>query len=198
MTTRFVPSPNANAATLDAQREAFARRRFLAMPLAGILAWTVIGLTGAFASTAVATLVLYIATGSTVYLGIFLSRFTGEHFGDRSKPKNSFDSLFFLTVAMALLVYAIAIPFALQDASSLPLSVGILTGLMWLPFSWVIQHWVGIAHTLTRTVLILACWFVFPAQRWTLIPAVIIGVYLFTIFTLERRWRARVAAEARA
>jgi hypothetical protein len=71
----------------------------------------------------------------------------------------------------------------------LPLSVGILTGLMWLPLSWVIQHWVGVFHTLVRTVLVLAAWFTFPGHRLTLIPALIVAVYIVTIIVLERRWR---------
>ena len=75
---------------------------------------------------------------------MLLSRFTGENFLDKSRPKNAFDSLFMLTVKMSLLVYAIAIPFFLRDYTSLPLSVGILTGLMWLPISWIIRHWIGI------------------------------------------------------
>jgi hypothetical protein len=55
---------------------------------------------------------------------------------------------------MALLVYAIAIPFFLIERTSLPLTVGILTGLMWLPFSGMIQHWVGLFHGIARTGLI--------------------------------------------
>jgi len=72
-----------------------------------------------------------------------ISRFTGENFLDKNKPKNVFDSLFFYCVAMALLVYAIAIPFFRVDYTSLPLTVGILAGLMWVPLSWIIQHWSG-------------------------------------------------------
>src|SRR5439155_14648397 len=64
-----------------------------------------------------------------------LSRFTGENFLDKNKPKNVFDSLFFHCIAMALLVYAIAIPFFRVDYTSLPLTVGILAGLMWVPLS---------------------------------------------------------------
>jgi hypothetical protein len=45
-------------------------------------------------------------TGFIAYLGIMLSRFTGENFLDKNKPQNVFDSLFFHCVATALLVYA--------------------------------------------------------------------------------------------
>ncbi len=175
--------------SLEEQRVEFSRRRFVAMPLAGILAWAVVGIAGAFLKPLPAAMALFVATGSIAYLGMFLSRFTGENFLDKSRPKNTFDTLFFSTVLMALLVYAIAIPFFMKDYTSLPLSVGILTGLMWVPLSWVIQHWVGLFHGITRTVLITAAWYVFPDCRFVVIPAIIVVVYGITVVILEQRWR---------
>ena len=174
---------------LTAQREAFARRRFLAMPLAGALAWTVVGIGGATLPVAGAVWVLFIATGAIAYLGIGLSRFTGEHFMDRSRPRNPIDALFFSTVAMALLVYAIAIPFFMVEPTSLPLSVGILSGLMWLPAGWMMRHWIGAFHAIARTVLVLAAWLAWPEARFVAVPAAIVAVYAITILVLERRWR---------
>ncbi|MEP7185844.1 MAG: hypothetical protein ABI767_08400 [Rhodanobacter sp.] len=176
--------------SLDEQRDEYSRRRFLAMPLAGAIAWTLVGVAGVFAAPIYAVWVLFIATGSIAYLGILLSRFTGENFLDKSRPKNTFDTLFFLTVAMSLLVYAVAIPFFLRDYTSLPLSVGILSGLMWIPLSWIIQHWVGLFHGFCRTALVLATWYVFPQHRFVAVPMAIVIVYLVTIGVLESRWRA--------
>jgi hypothetical protein len=175
--------------TLEEQRREFAQRRGIAMPLAGMVAWTVVGVASAFLPPAPAVWVLFGATGSIVLLGIFFSRFTGENFLDKQRPKNVFDSLFMHTVAMALLVYAIAIPFFQTDYTSLPLSVGILSGLMWLPFSWIIGHWVGTFHTLARTASITAVWYAFPLSRFIVVPAVIVAVYAVTIVVLEARWR---------
>ena len=176
--------------SLEAQRAEFAGRRGLAMPLAGLIVWTVIGIVGAFLPPILAVWSLFIGAGFIAYLGIVLSRFTGENFLDKKRPKNVFDSLFFHCVAMALLVYAIAIPFFRVDYTSLPLTVGILAGLMWIPFSWIIQHWVGIFHTVTRTVLVTAAWYAAPRHRFVVIPAVIVGVYAVTVVILEQRWRA--------
>ena len=176
--------------SLEEQRAEFARRRGLAMPLAGLIIWTLIGIVGAFLPPILAVWSLFIGAGFIAYLGIMLSRFTGENFLDKKRPKNVFDSLFFHCVAMALLVYAIAIPFFRVDYTSLPLTVGILAGLMWVPFSWIIQHWVGIFHTITRTVLVTTAWYAAPHHRFVVIPAVIVGVYAVTIVILEQRWRA--------
>ena len=166
------------------------------MPIAGAIAWSVVGIGGMLLPPWRECLLLFVATGSIVYLGMFVSRFTGEHFLDRTRPRNAFDSLFMHTVAMSLLVYAIAIPFFLRDYTSLPLTVGILSGLMWLPLSWLIQHWIGIAHAIVRTTLIVAAWYAFPAQRFVIIPALIVVLYLFVIAVLEMRWRSRVASVA--
>lgn len=178
-----------DTSSLDKQRAEFKRRRFLAMPLAGSIVWTLVGIAGALLTPFAAVIVLFIATGSTFYIAVLISRFTGEHLFDHKTPKNTFDSLFLSVMAMALMVFAIAIPFFLRDRTSLPLTVGILTGLMWVPFSWIIEHWVGLMHGVSRTLLIVGAWYLFPDQCFVVIPLVIVAVYLLTIFILEQRWR---------
>jgi hypothetical protein len=134
---------------------------------------------------------LYFGTGAIFYLGVFLSRFTGENLLAKNKPKNEFDRLFMATLLMSLSVFAIALPWATQDHQSLPLSIGILAGLMWLPFSWIIQHWIGAFHAIARTLLLVAAWYALPEQRFVVIPAIIVGIYIITIAVLEQRWRRR-------
>ena len=180
--------------SLDEQRREFAQRRGLAMPLAGAVAWTIVGVAGAFLTPILEVWLLFGATGFIVALGIFFSRFTGENFLDKQRPKNVFDDLFFRTVGEALLVYAIAIPFFRADYTSLPLSVGILSGLMWLPFSWIIGHWIGTFHTVARTALVTASWYLCPHFRFIAVPAVIVAIYAVTIVVLEARWRRIHAA----
>ncbi|MEM8982672.1 MAG: hypothetical protein AAGC71_06575 [Pseudomonadota bacterium] len=178
---------NSVTISLEQHREAFAQRRFLAMPLAGTVMWALIGIAGAIAPTFYKVMAVWIGAGCIFYLGMLLSRFTGEDFFGKNRPANPFDRLFMSTVAMALLVFAIAMPFASVDYTSVPMSVGILTGLMWLPFGWIINHWVGAFHAITRTVLIVGAWFAFPDHRFVTIPAIIVVVYVVTIVALERR-----------
>jgi len=175
--------------TLEIQRAEFARNRFLAMPIAGTIAWFVIGVCGAFLPVGLAAWVLFFATGSIFGLGLLVARLVGEDLLGKTRPTNAFDSLFFHTIIMAWLVFAIAIPFFMIEPTSLPLTVGILAGLMWVPFSWMIQHWIGLLHGIARTVLVLAAWTLFPGQRFVVIPAVIVVVYLVTIYVLVKRPR---------
>ena len=175
--------------TLEEQKEEFKRSKLLATPIAGLIAWLIVGLGGLLLSPIWKVWVLFIATGSIVYLGMFISKFTGENFLDKTKPKNTFDRLFFLTVGQALLVYSVAIPFFLVDYSSLPLTVGILTGLMWLPLTWIIDHWVGIFHAIARTLIVLILWYLLPQHRFVAIPFSIVLIYVITIVILVNRKR---------
>ena len=122
-----------NKRTLEEQKEEFKRKKLLASPIAGLIAWLIVAISGFFFPDNITVWVLFIATGSIVYLAMGISKLTGEDYLDKSKPKNTFDTLFFLTVAQAILVYSIAIPFFIEDYTSLPLTIGILTGLMWVP-----------------------------------------------------------------
>ena len=173
--------------TLEQQRQEFSKGPFLATPISGLIAWLLVALSGIFFSDWVTVWVLFIGTGSIVYLALFISKFTGENYLAKNKTKNVFDGLFFFTVAQAVLAYAIAIPFFLIDYTSLPLSVGILTGTMWLPFSWIIQHWIGIVHAIVRTVSIVLLWYVFPDLRFVAIPLAIVAIYVATLVILNNR-----------
>lgn len=178
-----------NNRTLEEQRKEFAKRKPIATPIAGLIVWLIIGVCGLILPIKTTVWVLFIGTGSIIYLGLFISKFTGENFLDKDKPKNEFDKLFLFTVGQAVLVYSIAIPFFLIDYSSLPLSIGILTGLMWLPFTWIIKHWVGLFHTLFRTVTILILWYVMPEHRFVAIPFAIVLIYIVTIGILLNRYK---------
>jgi hypothetical protein len=176
-----------NIRTLEQQKEEFKQKKLLASPIAGLIAWLTVAISGLLFPDKVTVWVLFIATGSIVYLAMGISKFTGENYLDKNKPKNTFDKLFFLTVAQAILVYSIAIPFFILDYTSLPLTVGVLTGLMWIPLTWIIDHWVGLFHSIVRTILVLILWYLFPSDRFIAIPIAIIIVYIVSIIILKNR-----------
>ncbi len=178
---------NANAISLEEHRAWFARSPFLAMPIAGTIAWSAIGIAGMLLPVEKAAWALFIGTGMIFSLGLLVARFTGEDLLGKQRPGNPFDALFMRAIVMSWLVFGIAIPFFRRDPTSLPLTVGILAGLMWLPFGWIIDHWVGTFHAVTRTILCLAAWYLFPDYRYVVIPAVIVAVYLVSIIALVQR-----------
>lgn len=174
--------------SLDRQREAFVRRRFMAMPVAGAIAWTGIGIAGAFAPLVWKVWAVFIGTGVIFYLGIGVAKLLGEDLLGKDRSAPFFDRVFMLSVVSALCVFAVAIPFFRADPTSLPLSVGILTGLMWIPLSGLMGHWIGLFHGIARTVGVLAAWLLLPDARFVVIPAVIVAIYLVSIVVLQRRW----------
>ncbi len=183
MNTATLVSP-----TLDQQLAAYRQNRFLAMPLTGMLVWAAIGIAGAILPTSQAVLAVYIGTGMIFYVALLVARLLGEDLLGRQRKGNFFDRIFLSACAMSVLVYALAIPFQFHNPSSVPLSVGILSGLMWLPFSLMIGHWVGFFHSIARTLLLVVAWFAFPDHRFTILPAVVVAVYFVSIIALINRW----------
>jgi hypothetical protein len=180
--------------TLDHQRTLFCQRRFLAMPLAGTIVWALIGIISLFANEYVKTNAVWFGCGSIFYLGIVIAKFTGEDFFGKHREKNVFDKLFMGGVIMCLLMFSVALPFASYDHTAVPLGVGILSGLMWIPFSWIIQHWVGYFHAISRTIGIVIVWYLFPEHRFEAISFLIVVIYLISIYAQERRFK-RVNSE---
>lgn len=174
--------------TLDQQLAAFRHRRFLAMPLAGSIAWLAVLVAGQLLAPRWHLLSVYVATGFIVYLGMGISKLTGEDFMKKDKAKNRFDALFMLCVGQALLAYAIALPFAFVQPQSAVFTVGMLTGFMWLPCAWLMGHWIAAFHAVARTLLILGAWLLWPEQGMVTVPLIVLGLYAISIATLERRW----------
>ena len=172
--------------SLSELRAEFGRSRFLAMPIAGAVAWSAAGVFGAILPEGQTSIALFFCMAAVFPMGVLFARLTGEDlFG--AKSRNELDDRFMLGLLMSNLVWAIAIPFWMIEPSSLPLSGGVLAGLMWIPFSWIIQHWVGYFHSIARTVLVVAAWFLFPDHRFVVIPAVIVIIYLISIVALATR-----------
>ena len=166
----------------------YRQRRFLAMPLAGSIAWLLVLVAGQVLDARWHLLSIFVLTGCIAYLGMGLSKLTGEDFMAK-KNKSPFDALFMLCVGQALLAYAIAIPIAVKDPSSTVFTVGMLTGFMWLPCAWLLGNWVAAFHAIARTVLILLAWLLAPSQGMVLVPLIVLAMYAVSIFSLERRWQ---------
>lgn len=83
--------------------------------------------------------------------------------------------------------YAAFLIYARTQLSSIA-PVGVLTGIMWLPLSGLLRHWIGLFHGVVRTVGIVVVWYLLPEARFVAVPAVIVVVYLVTIFVLARRY----------
>ena len=173
--------------TLSELRREFKSHRLIAMPIAGTIAWTLVAIAGVILPTPKAALALFMLTGMIFGLAVVIGPLVGDPIIRRDRPNSELDKMFFYTIAMANLAWAIVIPFFLTDPTSLPLGAGILAGLMWLPMTWIIEHWVGIFHAVARTIGIVIVHYAFPESRFVAIPLVIVAVYLVSIVALVQR-----------
>jgi hypothetical protein len=188
----MTPIPQGNremSTTFEEQRAEFVSSRMLALPISGAIAWLVAGISGLVfpGRTFLLSMVLFGAIGSIFYLALFIQRFTGEDLLGRKSTGNIFDRIFLAAIVQALAGFAIAIPFFMIDRTSLPLSLGVITSLMWIPLSAIINHWVGYAHFALRMVGTLALWYAFEDHRFVTIPFWTVLVYLTTLPILLRR-----------
>jgi hypothetical protein len=173
--------------TLSDLRTEFGRSRMLSLPIAGAIVWTLAGILGALLPDDDAkSIALFVVMPAVFPLGYGISRVLGEDLFATKNP-NELDQLFLFGILMSNLVWCIAIPFWMLEPSSLPLSAGVLAGLMWVPLSWILQHWVGLFHAIARSVLAMLAWLLFPTQRFVIIPALVVLVYLISIGALATR-----------
>ena len=56
-----------------------------------------------------------------------------------------------------------------------------------IPFSWIIKHWVGIFHSVLRTIVILVLWYMLPDYKFIAIPFAIVVIYIITMIILKKR-----------
>ncbi|WP_372770850.1 hypothetical protein [Pseudoalteromonas sp.] len=184
--------------TLEQYRDEYKQKKMLAMPIAGCAVWFIIGILGMLVETQYLGLITFIGTGMIFYIGIGVSKITNEKLLVKKSERNPFDNLFLSTVIMALMGYGLVIPMAQLDHTTIPLSVGIISGLMWLPLSWTLQHPVGAIHAVTRTLSLVILWYLFPEDRFVVLPFAIVFIYLFSIYQLYTRWQTQQQSGATA
>ena len=178
--------------TLAELRADFLRsgNRFLAMPSAGAVAWLAAGCFGVMLPEGRSDVALAICCALITPLAFVFARFFDEELVGGA---NDLGRLMGRSMLLTNLFWAVAVPFWWLDHSSLPLTAGIILGLQWIVLGWIIQHWIGLAHAVTRTLLVVAAWCLFPEHRFVAVPAVIVALYALAIVVLANRVPARAA-----
>ena len=178
-----------NTINLETHLQNYKNRRFLAVPLAGMIVWSLRIFTGMTLSLHMQTWAIYIGTGSIVYLGLGLAKLTGEDVQfKKGAERNPFDTIFLAAVAMTFLTFSISITFAMQNPYALPFAIAVQSGLMWLVHGAICKIKVCVAHAVVRTVLCTVAFIISPENSFVLQPSIVVLCYLFTILVLEKRW----------
>ena len=172
--------------TLEEYRKDFeaSANRSVSLPIAGAIVWLAIALLSTQLSERTGILILLFASGTIFPIALVIARIRGEALVSSQNP---LAKLMGYCVLMVNLLWAIHIPLFIYAPEFVPLSIGIGLGLHWIVYSWIVQHTVGITHSILRTILVVGVWFVFPDQRLLAIGMVIVFVYSISIFQMLTR-----------
>ena len=169
--------------TLDELRIEFEQtsNRSVSMPLAGAIVWLIVVLLSTAFDEQTGILILLFGSGAIFPIALLISRLRNE---DLFSAGNPLAKLIGYSILMVNLLWAVHIPLFLYAPEFVSLSLGIGLGLHWIVYSWIVQHPVGTQHAILRTVLVLACWALFPEQRLLAIGLAIVFVYTFSVWRM--------------
>lgn len=172
--------------TLEEVRKDFevSANRSASMPIAGAIVWLLIGLASTRFNERTGLLILLFGSGAIFPVALLIAKLRGENLIASGNP---LARLIGYCILMANLLWALHIPLFLYAPAFVPLSLGIGLGLHWVVYSWIIQHPLGVAHAVLRTLLVLLCWYVFPEQRLPAVSLAIVLVYSITIWQMLTR-----------
>lgn len=163
---------------------AFHAGRSIALPLAGALVWTLIGLAALFLPARTATMALIFGTGAIFPIALALARPLRERLIDNPSP---LAALMGRSVLMVNLLWAVHLTVYTKVPEMLPLTLGIGLGLHWIVFGWVIDHRLGVIHAAVRTVLVATMWWMMPGARISAVAAAVVAAYAYSILALMTR-----------
>jgi hypothetical protein len=176
---------------LETQRLDYIRRsgRFLAFPLAGSLAWAVVGGASLVLPPRESLYVMLFATGAIFPLALGIAALTGQQVFQKG---NAFATLMGQSTLMVNLLWALHFALILQKPELAPLSLALGLGLHWIVFGWIIRAPLGLVHAIVRTALCTAAYVLGGKHGLAAISAAVVASYALTIVQLQA-WSRRQA-----
>ena len=175
--------------SLDQQLTDYRQQRALAMPLSGMIIWSVLFVLSFFLPVKDMVLTIFIGTGSIVYVAMGISRLTGENITFKKHAKrNFFESLFLASVGMSFLVFSLTIALMMENHFAQPFALAVQTGLMWLVYGAITDQKVAVFHAVIRTLCCTLAYFIWPQHSFHIQPLIVVCCYAFTIPVMEHRW----------
>ena len=159
-------------------------KRSMSMPMAGAIAWSVAAVLSFQLEYRTALIALFLCTGMIFPVAIAIGKIRGEEILSNTNP---LAKLMGMCALMVNLLWAVHIPLFLYAPQFVPLSLGIGLGLHWVVYSWIIQNPLGTIHAVLRTILIVLTWFIFPEHRLVATCAVVVVMYLVTLYQMSSR-----------
>ena len=158
--------------------------RSLSMPLAGLIVWAAVSVVSLFVDLKTSVFIALFSTGVIFPIALLISKLRNELL---VSSKNPFAKLMGLCILMVNLLWAIHLPLVFGAIEYAPLTIGIGLGLHWVVYSWIIQHPLGIIHSVVRTLLIVVGWYLSPENPVLGVGIAIVIAYMLSIFMMLKR-----------
>lgn len=175
-------------AALDDLRADFLATSTQSMPLAGLIAWLLLGLAALRLPPATTgTLALYIMA-LILPLAFLLDRLRGRNLfgGGNANPlvRLFLSSIAGIAVTVPLVVIAAK---AAGDPTLVVLGMAILAGVIWIPYGWAAGDPVGLRHAVARAIGCYLAHALAPEPlRASAICAVVVVAYLYSLAFMRR------------
>lgn len=175
-------------ASLRDLRADFLATSTLSMPLAGLIAWALLGVAALqLPAPLTATLALYIM-GAILPLAFVLDRLRGRtpFTGGTANPLTRLflTSIAGIAVTVPVIIYGAR---AAHDPAIVVLGMAILAGVIWIPYGWAAGDPVGLRHAIGRAVACYAAFALAPADlRASAICAAVVLAYGYSLAFMRR------------
>lgn len=169
-------------------RADFLRTSTLSMPLAGLIAWSALGVTALMVSARLSGILALYIMAMILPLAFVLERLRGRAMfaGGTSNPlvQMFLSSIAGIGVTVPVVVIASS---AAHDPTLIVLGMAILTGVVWIPYGWAADDPVGLRHALVRAAGCYGAYVFAPAPyRITAICGVVALAYVYSLTLMKR------------
>ena len=154
----------------------------IALPAAGALYWLALGVVGFWLKPGHWMLLAFVTSGLIFPLGLALQKPLKANL----LVKSPLSGLMGPALAAMMLSWPVTIAASGVDKSLAPLALAIGMSVHWPVIGWLFGSRVCLLHALSRAILATGIWYLFPSDRFTLIPLVVALLYGLTTWGLHR------------
>ncbi|MFS0735561.1 hypothetical protein ABC347_00785 [Sphingomonas sp. 1P06PA] len=181
-----------------------ARRDYLAscttaMPIAGLLSWSVLAIAAGLLGDRLPSFAPFAAAAAPVPIALLIDKARGQLHVWGEGRGNPIGQLFmrFITVVALIIPFVIIAVQAAQELDLLILGLAILAGLVWVPHGWGADDPAGFTHFVLRALLCYAAYLLVPdPARGAAVAAAAALTYVYAIIAMKKPASARQSRPA--
>jgi hypothetical protein len=160
----------------------------ISLPAAGCIYWLALGIAGFYLKPQTWFIVSAFTSGLIFPLGLLLSKPLKTDI----KVPSPLNGLIAPALISMMMFWPLAIAGASSNVSFITLALAVGMGIHWPVIGWMYGRKVYLLHGVIRTIGATMLWYIFPEQRFVLIPVFVSLAYLITIFGIRREVAAAV------